>query len=68
MGAYFMPEEDRAEVADKIGDVIYYKSLRASKDGREMMRRGIRTRFGEASYRGSAPVDPCHAELESAGV
>ena len=32
MEAYFMPEEERAEVADKIGDVIYYKSLRASKD------------------------------------
>ena len=43
-------EEERAEVAEKIGDVIYYKALRASKDGREMMRRGIRTRFGGASY------------------
>ncbi|MEJ2582799.1 MAG: hypothetical protein P8127_14380 [Acidobacteriota bacterium] len=68
MEAYFMPEEDRAQVADKIGDVIYYKSLRASKDGREMMRRGIRTRFGAASYRGEAPADPTHAELETAGV
>ena len=65
MGAYFMPEEDRAEVADKIGDVIYYKSLRASKDGREMMRRGIRTRFGGASYRGDAPADPTHAQVET---
>ena len=35
---------------EKIGDVIFYKALRASKDGREMMRRGIRTRFGGASY------------------
>ena len=67
MEAYFMPEEDRAEVADKIGDVIYYKSLRASKDGREMMRRGIRTRFGDASYRGDAPADPTHAQAELAG-
>ena len=66
MEAYFMPEEDRAEVADKIGDVIYYKSLRASNDGREMIRRGIRTRFGGASYRGEAPADPTHAYLESA--
>ena len=65
MGAYFMPEEDRAEVADKIGDVIYYKSLRASKDGREMMRRGIRTRFGGASYRGDAPADPTHTQIET---
>ena len=68
MEAYFMPEEERAEVADTIGDVIYYKSLRASKDGREMMRRGIRTRFGAASYRGEAPADPTHAELESAAA
>jgi len=68
MEAYFMPEEDRAEVADKIGDVIYYKSLRASKDGREMMRRGIRTRFGGASYRGDAPADPTHAQIETVGA
>ncbi len=68
MGAYFMPEEDRAKVADTIGDVIYYKSLRASKDGREMMRRGIRTRFGGASYRGEAPADPTHAYLETVGT
>jgi hypothetical protein len=68
MEAYFMPEEDRALVADKIGDVIYYKSLRGSKDGREMMRRGIRTRFGGASYRGEAPADPTRAELATAGV
>jgi hypothetical protein len=58
MEAYFMPEDERASVADKIGDVIYYKSLRASIDGRAMMRRGIHTRFGGASYRGEAPAEP----------
>ena len=68
MEAYFMPEDERAAVADKIGDVIYYKSLRASKDGREMMRRGIRTRFGAASYRGEAPADPARAHLETASA
>jgi hypothetical protein len=68
MEAYFMPEEERAMVADTIGDVIYYKSLRASKDGREMMRRGIPTRFGAASYRGDAPSDPTHPHLETAGA
>ena len=36
--------------AEQIGDVIYYKSLRASNDGRAMMRRGIRTRFAQSSY------------------
>ncbi len=68
MGAYFMPEEERATVADKIGDVIYFKALLASKDGREMMRRGIRTRFGAVSYRGAAPSDPTHAYMETAGA
>jgi hypothetical protein len=50
MEAYFMPEDERDKLANEIGDVIYYKSLQASKDGRDMMRRGIRTRFGGASY------------------
>ena len=50
MAAYFLSDDERDEAAEKIGDVIYYKSLRASQDGREMMRRGIRTRFGKASY------------------
>ncbi len=68
MGAYFMPEDERAAVADKIGDVIYYKGLRASNDGRAMMRRGIQTRFGAASYRGEAPADPARAHQETAGA
>ena len=50
MAAYFLSDDERDKAAEKIGDVIYYKALRASKDGREMMRRGIRTRFGGASY------------------
>jgi hypothetical protein len=50
MGAYFLPEDERDQLADKIGDVIYYKALRATKDGMEMMRRGIKPRFGDSSY------------------
>jgi len=50
MAAYFLSDEERDAAAEKIGDVIYFKALRASKDGREMMRRGIRTRFGGSSY------------------
>jgi len=50
MAAYFLSDDERDKAAEKIGDVIYYKALRASNDGREMMRRGIRTRFGGASY------------------
>jgi len=68
MGAYFLSDDERDEAAEKIGNVIYYKALRASKDGREMMRRGIRTRFGKASYRATAPADPTHVEPEMAGV
>ncbi len=54
MEAYFMPEDERERVAETIGDVIFYKALRASEDGRDMIRRGIRTRFGGASYRSVA--------------
>jgi len=50
MEAYFMPEDERDRLANDIGDVIYYKGLRASKDGRDMMRKGIQVRFGGASY------------------
>lgn len=50
MAAYFVSDDERDELAEKIGAVIYYKSLRASKDGRAMMKRGIRTRFGASSY------------------
>ncbi len=50
MGAYFVTDDEREDLSEQIGDVIYYKSLRASKDGRDMMRKGIRTRFGDASY------------------
>ncbi len=50
MEAYFLPEEERDALAEKIGDVIYYKSLRASADGIEMMRRGIKPVFGASSY------------------
>jgi len=50
MGTYFLSEEDRDKYSEKIGDVIYYKCLRATKDGKEMMKKGIKTVFGESSY------------------
>jgi len=50
MAAYFLSDDERDAASEQIGEVIYHKALRASKDGREMMRRGIRTRFGRASY------------------
>ena len=50
MEAYFLSEEERDAAAPKIGDVIYYKSLRATKDGMDLMRKGIRTEFAASSY------------------
>ncbi|MBC8383619.1 MAG: hypothetical protein H8E22_07455 [Candidatus Cloacimonetes bacterium] len=51
MEAYFLPEDEREANAEKIGDVIYYKTLRATKDGKEFMKKGIKAIFGGASYR-----------------
>ncbi|MCK4311285.1 MAG: hypothetical protein KAW88_00945 [Candidatus Cloacimonetes bacterium] len=50
MGTYFLPEEERNANAEKIGDVIFYKALRATKDGIEMMKKGIKVIFGGSSY------------------
>lgn len=50
MEAYFLPEEDRELNAEKIGDVIFYKALRATKDGKAFMKKGIKAVFGGASY------------------
>ncbi len=48
MGAYFVSDDEREDLAEQIGDVIYYKSLRASKDGRDMMRQGYPNTFRES--------------------
>ncbi|MDP8204238.1 MAG: hypothetical protein P9L95_06890 [Candidatus Tenebribacter mawsonii] len=50
MAAYFLSEDERDANAEKIGDVIYYKSLRASKDGKSFMKKGIKSIFGGSSY------------------
>ncbi|MBU8892878.1 MAG: hypothetical protein KOO66_08860 [Bacteroidales bacterium] len=50
MAAYFLSDEERVAAADKIGDVIFYKSLQASRDGIEMMKKGIKPVFGKTSY------------------
>jgi len=49
MEAYFLPEEEREQAADNIGDVIFHKCIRSTKDGKILMRRGIKTEFGESS-------------------
>ena len=49
MAAYFLPEAERDNHAEKIGDVIFYKCHRASADGRDLMKMGVKTLFAAAS-------------------
>ncbi len=51
MEAYFLPDDDRNEKAELIGDVIYHKSIRCDKDAREIMRRGFEAKFAGIAYR-----------------
>ena len=51
MAAYFLSDEERNEASEKIGDVIFFKSLQASRDGIEMMKRGIKPIFFNISYK-----------------
>ncbi len=48
MATYFIPEDERDTIAKDIGEVIYNKAIRASKDGRTMMKRGIRAIFARS--------------------
>lgn len=50
MATYFLPEDERDELAVDIGEVIFCKALRSTKDGKEMMRRGIRAVYAESSH------------------
>jgi hypothetical protein len=49
MAAYFVSDQERNDLADKIGEVIYYKSLKATTDGKDFMKKGINTLFGKAT-------------------
>ena len=50
MEAYFMTQEELDANTEKIGEVIVYKCRRASLDGQEMMKKGIKAVFGGSSY------------------
>lgn len=52
MEAYFLSDEERNELAEKIGDVIYHKCIRCDKDAKEIMKRGHKTMFAKVSTRG----------------
>jgi len=51
MEAYFLSDEERKANALKIGDVIYYKTLRCTKDAMKFMKRGIPVKFAQSSRR-----------------
>ena len=49
MEAYFLPKEELDKKSEAIGDVIYYKSLRCTKDSMHYMKKGIRVKFAASS-------------------
>ena len=51
METYFLPDADRDEKAELIGDVIYHKSIRCDKDAKEIMRRGHKVIFAGVAYK-----------------
>ncbi|RKX27099.1 MAG: hypothetical protein DRP47_07105 [Candidatus Zixiibacteriota bacterium] len=51
METYFLPDEERYEKAELIGDVIYHKCIRCDEDAKEIMRRGHETRFAQIAYK-----------------
>ncbi|MCK5058993.1 MAG: hypothetical protein KAT34_20265 [Candidatus Aminicenantes bacterium] len=51
MGTYFLPKEERLANATEIGDVIYYKCVRCTKDAKTIMQRGHKATFGGIAYR-----------------
>ncbi len=51
MQAYFLPKEDRLANAQQIGDVIYYKCVRCSRDAKDIMKMGHEATFADISYK-----------------
>jgi hypothetical protein len=51
MEAYFLSKEDRLAHAEQIGDVIYYKCVRCSKDAKDIMKMGHKATFADIAYR-----------------
>jgi hypothetical protein len=49
MEAYFLPDEERREKGELIGDVIYHKCFRCDKDAKEILKRGHKVRYAKAS-------------------
>ncbi len=52
METYFLPDQERKEKSELIGDVIYHKCIRCDKDAKEIMRRGHEVRFAKIAHKG----------------
>ncbi|MCK4527417.1 hypothetical protein KAW18_08600 [candidate division WOR-3 bacterium] len=50
MGAYFLSPEELKENAETIGDVVYYKAIRCTRDAKELMKMGARARFARCVH------------------
>ncbi|MCK4301917.1 MAG: hypothetical protein KAW91_04050, partial [candidate division Zixibacteria bacterium] len=51
MEAYFLPDKERDEKAELIGDVVYHKCIRCTKDVEEIMRRGHAAKFARIAHK-----------------
>lgn len=51
MAAYFLSKEERLAKAQDIGDVVYYKCVRCTKDAKAFMAQGHKTMFADICYR-----------------
>jgi hypothetical protein len=50
MEAYFLSKDERLKHAEQIGDVIYCKCVRCSKDAKDIMRKGYPVNFARISH------------------
>ncbi len=50
MEAYFLSPSELKENASKIGDVLYYKALRCTKDAKEFLKMGARVKFAKCVH------------------
>ncbi len=50
MEAYFLSPAELKENASKIGDVLYYKGLRCTKDAKKFMKMGAKVKFAKCIY------------------
>jgi hypothetical protein len=51
MEAYFLPDAERGEKADVIGDVVYHKCIRCDQDAKEILRRGFGVTYADIASR-----------------